>query len=70
VLRLRFDRKDSTRVVHRLDAVQHEVHRQVLNLPPVRDAGKLTSKIRTDGNSMSRRFSTQHPDQDRLARAR
>ena len=57
-------------MVHRLDAVQHEVHRHLLNLHPVRDAGKLTSKIRTDGNSMSRRFSRQHPDQDRLARAR
>jgi hypothetical protein len=67
---MRFDRKDSARVVHRLDAVQDEVHRHPLDLHPVRDAGKLKSRIRTDGNSMSRRFSTQQRDQDRLARAR
>jgi hypothetical protein len=59
--RLQFDRKDATRVVHRLDAVQHEVHQHLLDLHAVRtDGGRVASKTRTDGNSMSCRLSAQH----------
>ena len=64
VLRLRFDRKDAARVVHRLDAVQHEVHQHLLDLHPVREAGKVTSKNPHGWKLHSHRSSTQHPDQD------
>ena len=60
---MRLDSKDAACIVHRLDAVQHEVHQHLLDLHAVRtSAGKIVSKIRTDGNSIPHRLTAQHFD--------
>ncbi len=53
VLLLRFDRKLTRRihVLHGLDAVEHEVHQNLLQLHTVcQDLGKIRGKLSTDRN--------------------